>query len=161
MQMPVLKVKNNEKWECVGGTSTHQHNKSDIVDLQTSLSQFTNDAGFVTSEYVSEQIELNKVVVDDTLTVSGQAADAAAVGEALDLKANKADIPTTIPNPYALTINGKSYDGSEVVTVDVADGKDGYTPIRGTDYWTEEDKQEIKTYVDEVIAGIEEALAEI
>ncbi len=37
-----------------------------------------------------------------------------------------------------------------------ADGKngaDGYTPVRGTDYWTDEDKAEIKAYVDEAILG--------
>lgn len=30
---------------------------------------------------------------------------------------------------------------------------DGYTPIRGTDYWTEEDKAVIKSYVDDEILG--------
>jgi hypothetical protein len=33
------------------------------------------------------------------------------------------------------------------------DGEDGYTPVRGTDYWTEADKAEIKSYVDEAILG--------
>ena len=33
------------------------------------------------------------------------------------------------------------------------DGKDGYSPIRGTDYWTDTDKAEIKAYVDEAILG--------
>ncbi len=33
------------------------------------------------------------------------------------------------------------------------DGADGYTPIRGTDYWTDEDKAEIKSYVDTAILG--------
>ena len=28
-----------------------------------------------------------------------------------------------------------------------AKGQDGYTPVRGTDYWTNEDKQEIINYV--------------
>ncbi len=32
-------------------------------------------------------------------------------------------------------------------------GKDGYTPVKGVDYWTEEDKTEIKSYVDEAILG--------
>ncbi len=32
-------------------------------------------------------------------------------------------------------------------------GKDGYTPVKGTDYWTEADKAEIKSYVDEAILG--------
>lgn len=30
-------------------------------------------------------------------------------------------------------------------------GADGYTPVRGTDYWTDADKAEIKSYVDEAI----------
>lgn len=32
-------------------------------------------------------------------------------------------------------------------------GEAGYTPVRGIDYWTEEDKSEIKSYVDEAILG--------
>ena len=31
------------------------------------------------------------------------------------------------------------------------DGLDGYTPVKGTDYWTEEDKNEIKSYCDSLI----------
>lgn len=34
-----------------------------------------------------------------------------------------------------------------------ADGTDGYTPVRGTDYWTEADIAEIKAYVEEAILG--------
>ena len=30
-------------------------------------------------------------------------------------------------------------------------GADGYTPVRGTDYWTEEDIAEIQSYVDNAI----------
>lgn len=32
-------------------------------------------------------------------------------------------------------------------------GEPGYTPVRGTDYWTEADKAEIKSYVDDAILG--------
>lgn len=32
-------------------------------------------------------------------------------------------------------------------------GSDGKTPVRGTDYWTEADKSEIKSYVDEAIVN--------
>lgn len=32
-------------------------------------------------------------------------------------------------------------------------GTDGYTPVKGTDYWTEEDKNEIKSYCDSLITG--------
>lgn len=32
-------------------------------------------------------------------------------------------------------------------------GAPGYSPVRGTDYWTDADKAEIKSYVDEAILG--------
>lgn len=34
-------------------------------------------------------------------------------------------------------------------------GKDGYTPIKGVDYWTESDKLEIKEYIDSQLGVIE------
>ena len=34
-----------------------------------------------------------------------------------------------------------------------ANGVNGKTPVRGTDYWTEADKTEIKSYVDEAIVN--------
>lgn len=52
----------------------------------------------------------------------------------------RSDIPTKIPNPYALTIKGKAYDGSQPVEVDVADGK---TPVKGIDYFTESEIQDV------------------
>jgi hypothetical protein len=44
-----------------------------------------------------------------------------------------------------------SGDWSAPVGFQAPAGKDGYTPVRGTDYWTEEDIAEIKAYVDEAI----------
>lgn len=35
------------------------------------------------------------------------------------------------------------------------DGADGYTPVRGTDYWTEQDIQTIKNYIDTELGVIE------
>lgn len=37
--------------------------------------------------------------------------------------------------------------------VDIMDGKDGFTPVRSTDYWTDADKAEIRAYVDDAILG--------
>lgn len=37
--------------------------------------------------------------------------------------------------------------------ISIFNGKDGKTPVRGTDYWTDADKEEIKSYVDEAILG--------
>ena len=44
-----------------------------------------------------------------------------------------------------------SGDWSEPVGFQGPAGKDGYTPVRGTDYWTEEDISTIKSYVEESI----------
>lgn len=44
-----------------------------------------------------------------------------------------------------------SGDWSDPVGFQGPAGKDGYTPVRGTDYWTEEDIATIKGYVDEAI----------
>ena len=37
------------------------------------------------------------------------------------------------------------------VEVPALKGKDGYTPVKGTDYWTDEDKAEIQSYIDNKI----------
>ena len=65
------------------------------------------------------------VVLDATLTQSGKAADAKAVGDALAEKANIPDIPAALPNPNALTFTGAvtgSYDGSTAVSVEIPSG---------------------------------------
>ncbi|MCQ2436008.1 MAG: hypothetical protein MJ101_03785 [Clostridia bacterium] len=36
-------------------------------------------------------------------------------------------------------------------TGEITAGNDGYTPVRGTDYWTDEDIAEIKAYIDDAI----------
>lgn len=47
-------------------------------------------------------------------------------------------------------------DGSETSAVQTIKGKpgtDGYTPVKGTDYWTADDKAEIQSYIDNQIGG--------
>ena len=44
-------------------------------------------------------------------------------------------------------------DANGTTTAIITNGKDGATPKRGEDYWTDEDKAEIKGYVDEAILG--------
>lgn len=58
-------------------------------------------------------------------------------------------------------LNITSASGTSSANLKGEKGDPGYTPVKGIDYWTDEDTQEIKTYIDEVIAGIEESLAEI
>lgn len=33
-------------------------------------------------------------------------------------------------------------------------GTNGYTPVKGTDYWTDEDITEIQSYIDSQIGGV-------
>ena len=68
------------------------------------------------------------VTLDTTLSKSGYAADAAAVGAALEKKANTADIPTALKNPYSLTFTGAvtgTYDGSKTVTIKIPEAETG------------------------------------
>lgn len=55
-------------------------------------------------------------------------------------------------NWYIYDIGSASYIDSGVVAV----GKDGYTPVRGVDFWTDKDRQNIKAYIDECTAEIDE-----
>lgn len=61
--------------------------------------------------------EVITVPIDDTLSNSGEAADAAAVGAALALKADKSELSA------AITVNGQSADAQGVIIVTAADTK--------------------------------------
>lgn len=69
------------------------------------------------------------------------------------------DIPTTLPNPNVLTFTGAvtgTYDGSSAKTINIPTiageaGADGYTPVKGVDYWTDADQESI---VQQVIAAL-------
>lgn len=53
-----------------------------------------------------------------------------------------------IGNEAKITVT--DYNGS---TSAVVKSKDGYTPVKGIDYWTDEDKAEIQSYIDTQIGG--------
>lgn len=56
--------------------------------------------------------------------------------------------PTKTDMPAVQTVNIKGAKGDKGDT-----GAAGYSPVRGTDYWTSADIAEIKSYVDEAILG--------
>lgn len=68
-------------------------------------------------EVVVQDSEVITVPIDDTLTNSGEAADAKAVGDALALKADRSELQTTI------TVNGQSADAQGKIIVTGADTK--------------------------------------
>ena len=61
--------------------------------------------------------EVITVEIDDTLSISGEAADAKAVGDALALKADKTELQT------AITVNGQSADAQGAIIVNSDDIK--------------------------------------
>lgn len=69
------------------------------------------------------------------------------------------DIPKTLPNPCRLTFTGAvtgTYDGTQDLTIAIPEssgtgGADGYTPVRGVDYWTEADQEAM---VQQVLAAL-------
>ena len=75
---------------------------------------------------------LTIVNIDTTLSQSGHAADAKAIGDALSVQDERI---------AALEQSGG--------------GKDGYTPVRGTDYWTEADQAQIVSDVLEALPAWE------
>lgn len=60
------------------------------------------------------------------------------------------DIPEKLPNPNPLTIKGKTYDGSQPVEVEVSDGK---TPVKGVDYFTEAEIQDVAEQAAALVPG--------
>lgn len=64
-------------------------------------------------------------------------------GNILSWVASKAGMPAVEDSVLVIGGGGSGQDGK--------DGEDGYTPVKGVDYWTEEDKQEILEYVQEEI----------
>ena len=72
-------------------------------------------------EMVVEDAEVITTPIDDTLTVSGAAADAKAVGDALDLKADISQIT-------GITVNGQSADAQGAILIDGDE-----IPVSGTD----------------------------
>jgi len=73
-----------------------------------------NDLNEVIEETVDDATVVT-VNIDDTLTVSGEAADAKAVGDALALKADRSELQNSI------TVNGQSADNQGHIIVDASE----------------------------------------
>lgn len=123
-------------------SSTWMPNASDVGALSintvipTKTSQLNNDSGFLTEH----------------IDISGKL-DASKLPEAVDIALAQAkasgDFDGTTPH---IGNNGNWFIG-DVDTGKSSHGENGTTPERGVHYWTEEDKAEIKSYVDDAILG--------
>lgn len=64
----------------------------------------------------------DEVLIDKTLTIEGQAADAKKVGDKLEKKADSSSIPIELPNPHKIIFTGsvsEEYDGSSEKTINI------------------------------------------
>ena len=59
----------------------------------------------------------------------------------------------TFSDGKTLTVKNGSKGSTGAAGAAGKPGADGYTPVRGTDYWTASDIAEIKSYVDTAILG--------
>lgn len=75
--------------------------------------------------------------------------DANTAAEEAGLSRVAADAAADAANAKAAELQAKADAGD----FDGKNGADGYTPVRGTDYWNDADKAEIKSYVAEAILG--------
>ena len=114
---------------------------SKISDLERRISSNVNDADDMNTEINN----LNSKISDLERRISSLANDAAAMNteilantEAISGKADKShthtksqitDFPTSLKNPNALTINGKTYDGSTAVDAGVQTVANGGTGV--------------------------------
>ena len=75
------------------------------------MSEINNNDLLETIEEEVLDVSAMTVPIDDTLTISGEAADAKAVGDALALKADKSELAN------AITVNGQSADNQGAILV--------------------------------------------
>ena len=79
------------------------------INENTTPAEEENDLNDVVEEEIDDA-EVMQVPIDDTLSVSGEAADAKAVGDALALKADKSELQNQV------NVNGQQPDNQGLIT---------------------------------------------
>ena len=109
-----------------------------------------NAAITTAKKYTDEQIgkiditPTVQIELDTSLSVQGKAADAKAVGDALGEKLGTAELDSAIDTALEQAKASGDFNGPQGPQGPKGDtGAAGYTPVRGVDYWTAADKQEI------------------
>ena len=97
-------------------------------------------------------------IVDNLTTNASGKVLSAAQGVALKAMIDGIVIPTALPNPQPITINGQRYDGSEAVTVTVS-SEGGGTPVEIDDTLTQSGKAADAKAVGDQLSALNEAKA--
>ena len=97
-----------------------------IADPEGNIIFRSDENGFETTKLTTNELIVNGSDVEEVLTA----------------KLDSSALPTAINTALEQAKASGEFDG-----------EDGYSPVRGTDYWTEDDINEIKAYVDDVMAN--------
>lgn len=129
----------------------------------TTLDQLSEIVAYIKSnKALIDAVTTGKVSVSDivdnlTTNASGKVLSAAQ-GVALKAMIDGIVIPTALPNPQPITINGQRYDGSEAVTVTVS-SEGGGTPVEIDDTLTQSGKAADAKVVGDQLSALNEAKA--
>lgn len=129
----------------------------------TTLDQLSEIVAYIKSnKTLIDAVTTGKVSVSDivdnlTTNASGKVLSAAQ-GVALKAMIDGIVIPTALPNPQPITINGQRYDGSEAVTVTVS-SEGGGTPVEIDDTLTQSGKAADAKAVGDELSALNEANA--
>ena len=130
----------------------------------TTLDQLSEIVAYIKSnKALIDAVTTGKVSVSDivdnlTTNASGKVLSAAQ-GVALKAMIDGIVIPTALPNPQPITINGQRYDGSEAVTVTVS-SEGGGTPVEIDDTLTQSGKAADAKAVGDQLSALNEANAQ-
>lgn len=163
-----------------GAVAAHNTSGAAHADLRALIEGLTSrlnalaDSDDTTLDQLSEivaYIKSNKAMIDAVTTGKVSASDivdnlttnasgkvlSAAQGVALKAMIDGIVIPTALPNPQPITINGQRYDGSEAVTVTVS-SEGGGTPVEIDDTLTQSGKAADAKVVGDRLSALNEAI---
>ena len=128
----------------------------------TTLDQLSEIVAYIKSnKALIDAVTTGKVSVSDivdnlTTNASGKVLSAAQ-GVALKAMIDGIVIPTALPNPQQITINGQRYDGSEAVTLTV-NSEGGGTPVEIDDTLTQSGKAADAKVVGDQLSALNQAI---
>lgn len=135
--------------------SSHSDIRDELSELNTKVNNFLNVTD-TTKDQLSEIIQLIEDNADDIESITSGKVNVDDIVN--NLTTNVSDKPLSAAQGVALnnsfgTLQNDFNTLSDRIENGEFDGEDGVTPVRGVDYWTDADREEIKSYVDEAILG--------
>lgn len=132
----------NNTWERLGSQTIDLTGYALMKDIPTTLSSLANDMGFITNTVIDlvNYYKKNEVYNKEEIDGKGFLTQHQDISGKLD--ANK--LPEAINTALAQAKESGEFDGKDGLNgKDGKNGVDGYTPVKGVDYWTTNDQQEI------------------